>query len=81
MEYGFGAFIPKVFHKPQLGMLANHSLRGDTRDCALHRSSLNQHRDHHYLLGVRHSTYAQAALKGGFFNPREKTKTLKRENT
>jgi hypothetical protein len=50
-------------------MLANHYLRGDTGVCESLWNSLEKNLDHHYYLGVRHSTFAQAALKGGFFNP------------
>ncbi len=50
-------------------MLANHYLGGDTGVCESLRSNLDKHRDHHYSLGVRHLTFARAALKGGFFNP------------
>jgi len=67
--YGFWSFVPKVFHKPLRVMLANHYLRGDTGVCESLWNSLEKNLDHHYYLGVRHSTFAQAALKGGFFNP------------
>jgi hypothetical protein len=37
------------------------------------RSQHIQHCDHHYSIGVRHLTYAQAAQTGGFFNPQNST--------
>jgi hypothetical protein len=48
MGYGFGAIVPKVFHKAFWVMLANRYLRGDTGACELLRSSVNKYLDHHY---------------------------------